>query len=82
MCRVPSRRTPYPDWIRERRAALGTQIATHRIGAGMSQDDLADASGMERRSIQRYESGERDPRYADLLMIADALDVHVRDLLG
>ena len=47
----------------------------------MSQDDLADASGMERRSIQRYESGDRDPRYADLLMIADALDVHVRDLL-
>jgi transcriptional regulator with XRE-family HTH domain len=79
---VPNRRTPYPDWINDRRAALGRQIEAHRRGANLSQDDLADAIGMERRSIQRYESGERDPRFADLLLIADALDIHVRDLLG
>ncbi|MFE7514406.1 helix-turn-helix domain-containing protein [Streptomyces sp. NPDC057540] len=30
---------------------------------------------MERRSIQRYERGERDPRFTDLVLIADALGV-------
>lgn len=79
---MPSRRTPHPDWIHERRANLGRRIAAYRIGAGMSQDDLADAIGMERRSIQRYESGERDPRFAELLLLADAFDVHVTELLS
>lgn len=36
---------------------------------------------MERRSIQRYERGERDPRYTDLLLIADALGVTAADLV-
>ena len=36
---------------------------------------------MDRRSIQRYEAGRRDPRYADLLLIADALNVPLADLV-
>lgn len=42
---------------------------------------LADRIGVERRTIQRYESGERDPRYTDLLLIAAALDTTVADLV-
>jgi len=36
---------------------------------------------MERRSIQRYERGERDPRYSELLLFAEALEVDVTDLV-
>jgi transcriptional regulator with XRE-family HTH domain len=36
---------------------------------------------MERRSIQRYERGERDPRFSDLVRIADALGVELADLV-
>lgn len=80
VCRVPSRRTPLPDWIYARRRALGHRIATLRREAGLSQDQLADRVGMERRSIQRYEGAIRDPRISDLLLIADALDVPIGEL--
>ncbi len=36
---------------------------------------------MERRSVQRYERGERDPRFTDLVLIADALGVTVAELV-
>jgi transcriptional regulator with XRE-family HTH domain len=78
---VPTRRNPYPDWVLARRALLGHRIAALRQEAKLSQDQLAVRTGMDRRSIQRYEAGERDPRYTDLLLIADALDVPVGDLV-
>lgn len=42
---------------------------------------LADRVGVERRTIQRYESGERDPRFTDLLLISDALGTTVAELV-
>lgn len=79
---MPARRNPRPDWVKHRRALLGHRIAYLRQRADLSQEELADLAGMERRSIQRYESGQRDPRYSDLLLIAHALRVHVTDLLN
>ncbi len=79
---MPARRTPRPDWVLARQAALGHRIADLRQQADLSQEELAHLAGMERRSIQRYESGRRDPRYSDLLLIAHALRVHVTDLLS
>lgn len=37
--------------------------------------------GVERRTVQRYENAVTDPRYADLLLLARALDVHPADLM-
>ncbi len=78
---MPSRRTPLPAEALESRRALGQRIAAYRQAAGLSQDQLADRIGMERRSIQRYEAGERDPRFTDLFLIANALDVPLADLV-
>jgi DNA-binding XRE family transcriptional regulator len=82
VCRVPTRRNPYPDWVLARRTQLSHRIAALRRQARLSQDQLAVRAGLDRRSIQRYEAGERDPRYADLLLLADALDVTLADLVG
>jgi transcriptional regulator with XRE-family HTH domain len=82
VCEVPARRNPRPDWVVTRQVALGHRIAQLRQQAELSQEELAHAAGMERRSIQRYESGRRDPRYSDLLLIAHALRCHVTDLLS
>lgn len=79
---MPSRRTTKPDWVIARQKTLGHRIAALRQQAELSQEELAHLAGMERRSIQRYESGRRDPRYSDLLLIAHALRVHVTDLLS
>lgn len=78
---MPSRRTPLPAEALESRRTLGQRIAAYRQAAGLSQDQLADRIGMERRSIQRYEASERDPRFTDLFLIANALDVPLADLV-
>ncbi|MET9517381.1 helix-turn-helix transcriptional regulator [Streptomyces sp. NPDC002994] len=75
------RRTPLPDWIHTRRRELGHRIAALRIAQGLSQDQLADRAGLERRSIQRYENAVRDPRFADLLLIANALETPLAELV-
>lgn len=82
MCRVPARRNPRPDWVRIKQIALGRRIGDLRRAAEMSQDQLAERMGVERRTIQRYENAVTDPRYADLLLLARALGVHITDLLG
>ena len=79
---MPSRRNPRPDWVRARQIALGHRIADLRRQAELSQDQLATLMGVERRTVQRYENAVTDPRYADLLLIAHALRVHVADLLA
>lgn len=78
---MPARRTPLPEAVLQRRRDLGRRIAETRKAAGLSQDQLADAIGMERRSIQRYEGGTRDPRFTDLVRIADALGVPLAELV-
>lgn len=78
---MPSRRLPPPDWALARRAVLSRRLATLRHERGLSQDAVAEAAGIDRRSVQRYESGARDPRFMDLLLIADALGVTLAHLV-
>lgn len=55
-----------------------------RIAAGMTQTQLADASGVHSRQIQRIENGEAtmaNITLSNALKIADALGVDVKDLI-
>jgi transcriptional regulator with XRE-family HTH domain len=78
---VPTRRTALPEWVFTHRRELGENIVRYRKDAGLSQEQLADKIGMERRSIQRYERAERDPAYSHIVLIAHALGVQVVDLV-
>ncbi|MFF9238361.1 helix-turn-helix domain-containing protein [Streptomyces sp. NPDC014776] len=66
-----------PDWIIERRRELGERIADLRVAAQHTQESFCEATGLSRSHLQRIESGEADPRYGDLLRIADALGTRV-----
>lgn len=79
---MPARRNPRPDWVRSKQLALGKRIADLRRAAKLSQEELGNLVGAERRTIQRYENAVTDPRYADLLLLARALRVPVADLLS
>jgi DNA-binding XRE family transcriptional regulator len=79
--RVPTRRNPRPAWVLTQCAQLGHRIAALRSQAGLSQDQLAERAGIDRRSIQRYEAGTREPQYGDLLLIADVLAIPLADLV-
>ncbi|WP_326700189.1 helix-turn-helix domain-containing protein [Streptomyces sp. NBC_01754] len=78
---MPQRRTFLPEWAVTRRRELGQRLGDTRRAAGMSQEHLGDLIGVERRTIQRYEAGTRDPRYTDLLLLANALGVDLADLV-
>ncbi|MBY8342039.1 helix-turn-helix domain-containing protein [Streptomyces spinosirectus] len=63
-----------PDWIINRRRELGVRIRDLRIHANHTQESLAQAADLDRRTLQRIEAGQSDPRFGDLLRIAAALE--------
>ena len=59
-------------------------LAAYRTRAGMTQAQLAEKSGVNVRQIRRIESGEAKPfnvTTGNLVAIADALGINVKDLL-
>ena len=54
-------------------AELAANIREARRRAGMTQEDLAHASGLGTGTIARLETGAADPRLSTLRQLADAL---------
>lgn len=70
-----------PDWIVLRRRAIGERIRTARRHRKLTQEQLANLIGIERRTIHRYETARRDPALSKLILIADALDTSLAALV-
>lgn len=47
----------------------------------MTQEDICDALGLDRGYISSIENGKRNPTLSTLKKLADALKVHVEELL-
>lgn len=60
---------------------LGNKIKELRIKKGMTQEELADKTVLNVRTIQRIEKGEVDPRSYTLQVIATALEIDYNILL-
>ncbi len=58
------------------------EIRQVRKRQGLSQEQLAQSSGLSRSSIINFETGKRNPRVKDLIKIANALNVPVVDLIS
>lgn len=67
--------------IKQQRRELGSRIRVLRETAGLTQQDVVEMTGIDRRTFQRMERGTSDPRFSDLLLIAQALEVPVHDLV-
>ncbi|MFE5967145.1 helix-turn-helix transcriptional regulator [Streptomyces sp. NPDC056463] len=76
-CRVHEQ----PGWVHDRRRALGRRIRDLRMYAGHTQEAFVEMTDIDRRTLQRIEAGESDPRYGHLLRIADALSIPLADLV-
>lgn len=61
---------------------LGIRIRDLRTDAGMSQEQLCEAAGVDRAYISQIEGGTRNPSVSVVVRIADALGVTVSELLG
>jgi transcriptional regulator with XRE-family HTH domain len=63
------------------RQALGLRIRALRKERGINQDDFADMVGIQRAHVGLIENAKVEPRVGTLVMIADALEVDVSELL-
>lgn len=63
-------------------AALGTAVAARRAELGLTQEQLANASELHQRWISNIETGKRNPSYASLRRLADALELTTSELLA
>jgi len=63
-------------------STLGDTIRRRRRELGLSQADLAQASGVHLRQIRRYESGEQQPVLTVAAQLAHALGLSVDELAG
>lgn len=62
------------------RNCLGRRIRFLRLKVGWSQEDLADACGLDRTYVGGIERGERNPSLKNLVKISGALQVGVSEL--
>lgn len=63
----------------------GYSLKFTREQAGLSQAELAEASGVNKRMIQHYEQGTKDINKASVitvLQLAEALDCDVYDIIN
>lgn len=65
----------------EVRKTLGETLREKRVSRGMTQELVAESLGVSRQAVSKWESGKTDPSTANLLALADLLDVPVEELL-
>lgn len=61
---------------------IGDRIKTLRETAGLTQQDLADLSGIHRVNLSKLENGKLDIGVSSLRRLADALELEPSQLLG
>jgi transcriptional regulator with XRE-family HTH domain len=60
---------------------FGRNLAARRREAGFTQDRLAAETSMGRNTLTRWEQGHSLPRLDQMVTLARAIDIQVRDLL-
>lgn len=73
-------RDPTPVLV-ERRLAFGRRVRDLRRERGISQEDLAHLAGVDRSYAGAIERGEQNLSLNNMWRLADALGVHLRDLV-
>jgi len=62
--------------------ALGKAAAARRRELGLTQEQLANESGLHQRWISNLETGRRNPSYVSLKRLAAALNLPTSELIA
>lgn len=73
--------TDPPAWLLQRRREIGDNIRASRLRSNLTQEALAERAGLDRQAVNRVEQGHQSPLLDTLLLIADALDVPLAELV-
>lgn len=68
--------------LKDENISLGENIKKLRKNKGLTQDKLSEITQISIASIQRYESGKRQPNIKTINKFAQALNVSLGDLVG
>ena len=60
---------------------LGEVLKTHRMRCQMTQEFVAEALGVSRQSVSKWETGASDPNTSNLIALAKLYDVSPEELL-
>jgi transcriptional regulator with XRE-family HTH domain len=71
---------PKPPYRTAYKKKLAKRVAAARLRAGLTQAQLAEASGVTDETISRIERGFYEPAVSTLFQLAEALDVSVDQL--
>ena len=61
--------------------SLGEVLKNHRVACGMTQEFVAEALGVSRQAVSKWESGRSDPSTANLMALARLFGLTPEDLL-
>lgn len=61
---------------------LGNAVRAMRLERGLSQEALADASGIDRSHMGKIERGERNVSLLNIARVSDALEVSIASLMA
>ena len=61
--------------------SLGEVLKNHRTKNKMTQEFVAEAVGVSRQSVSKWEQGISDPSTSNLFALAKLFDISVEDLL-
>ena len=65
----------------EKSKTLGEVLKNHRIECKVTQEFVAEAIGVSRQAVSKWESGKSDPSTTNLLALADLFGISAEDLL-
>lgn len=71
---------PLEDTSIDPQKALGSAVRSLRNGQGLSQQDLAERTGLSPSWLAEVESGKHDPTWADMRRLAEGLEVSLEKL--
>ena len=63
------------------RRSLGEVLKEHRIRCAMTQEFVAEAMGVSRQAMSKWENGTADPSTSNLLKLADLYGVAPEELI-
>jgi transcriptional regulator with XRE-family HTH domain len=61
-------------------AQLAANVRRHRVAAGLSQEELAERTGLSQTWISRLEKGTANPTMETLKSLAEAFSIGVQEL--
>ena len=63
------------------RRSLGEVLKDHRTRCGMTQEFVAEAMGVSRQAVSKWENGTADPSTSNLLKLAKLYSIAPEDLI-